>query len=147
MSSLAGAGWRACATPGPCRLSAPTPTHRTSIIVDVLIPVAVDTAYSYGVPRGRGCNPRFIPACRCTTSFATQGRVEREQRRSGNLKSMLPRFSTGRRSAHLRDFIEWAARWTLSPRGMCAWRIRAEQGRHGRHSEFGLIATGRRRRA
>ena len=51
----------------------------------------------------------------------TQGVVwETRSRPAGrsNLKSIAARLALPPLSAHARDFIDWAARWTLSPRGM-----------------------------
>ena len=88
------------------------------IVVDVLAPVAVDTAYSYRVPNGMRLAPGDfveIPLGKSETTGVVWG-VRNAP--GGNLKSVMARRDLPPLRKPLRDFIDWVAKWTLSPRGM-----------------------------
>ena len=62
----------------------------------------------------------------------------------GNLKSIADVLDRRPLAAPLRDFIDWAARWTLSPRGMLLrMTIRAAEAAAPPAPKFGLVATGK----
>ena len=89
----------------------------SSIIADVLVPVAVDTAYSYRVPAGLRLEPGQFVAMPLGTRIAT-GVVWATRAGGGdNLKSIVEVRDWPPLRKPLRDFIDWVARWTLSPRG------------------------------
>ncbi len=88
-------------------------------IVDVLVPVALDTAYSYRVP------PELDLAAGDFVVVPlgpreTLGVVWEARAVAGgdNLKRVSARLDWTPMRASLRDFVDWLARWTLSPRGM-----------------------------
>jgi primosomal protein N' (replication factor Y) len=88
-------------------------------IVDVLVPVALDTAYSYRVP------PELDLAAGDFVVVPlgpreTLGVVWEARAIAGgdNLKHVNARLDWTPMRASLRGFVDWLARWTLSPRGM-----------------------------
>ena len=84
----------------------------------MLAPVAVDTAYSYRAPAGLKLEPGAFVRMPLGAPRGDRRRLGRAPGGGGNLKP-IAEASTGRRSAQpMRDFIDWVARWTLSPRGM-----------------------------
>lgn len=88
-------------------------------IADVLVPVAVDTAYSYRMPAGLKLSAGDFVEVPLGAREATG--VVWSLRRApsgGNLKAIISRHERPPLAAPLRDFVDWLARWTLSPRGM-----------------------------
>lgn len=89
-------------------------------VVDVLLPVAIDSAYSYLVPGGMNITPGDFVEVPLGTRKA-QG-VVWETRPVGagrsNLKMVAARLALPPLSATTLTFVDWVARWTLSPRGM-----------------------------
>ena len=87
--------------------------------VDVLVPVAVDTAYSYRVPAGLALAPGdFVEVPlgnRETTGVVWQVRPAAG---AANLKAVIARRDLPPLGEPLRRFVDWIARWTLAPRGM-----------------------------
>ena len=113
-------------------------------VVDVLIPVAVDTAYSYRVPRGMKLEPGVFVRMPLGARFATGVVWSASGAGGGNLKSIADVLDRRPLAAPLRDFIDWAARWTLSPRGMLLrMTIRAAEAAGPPAPKFGLVATGK----
>ncbi|MGA7198399.1 DEAD/DEAH box helicase family protein, partial [Roseiarcus sp.] len=89
-----------------------------SVVADVLVPVAVDTAYSYRAPSGLALEPGACVSVPLGTRRAT-GVVWAVRAGGGdNLKSIAGLRDWPPLRQPLRDFIDWVARWTLSPRGM-----------------------------
>jgi primosomal protein N' (replication factor Y) len=91
------------------------------MIVDVLMPVAVDTAYSYRAPPGLAVRPGDVVVAplgpRETVGVVWSVREERSSERP-NLKSLIARAEMPALPLALIEFIDWAARWTLAPRGL-----------------------------
>ena len=87
-------------------------------IADVLVPVAVDIAYSYKIPDGMVLAlGDFVTVALGTRE--TTGVVWALRQGSGdNLKPVRARRDFIALPAALRLFVDWLARWTLSPRGM-----------------------------
>src|SRR6185437_10578697 len=91
-------------------------------VVDVLAPVAVDTAYSYRAPAGLepGAFVRMPLGARVATGVVW---ASREGEGGGNLKPVAEVLDWRPLGAPLRGFIDWAARWTLAPAACCfVWR-------------------------
>ena len=88
-------------------------------VVDIVAPVAVDTAYSYRVPAGLSLKAGDLVDVPLGTR-ETLGVVwaVRETQAGANLKVVLARRDAPGLRAPLMRFIDWVARWTLSPRGM-----------------------------
>lgn len=94
------------------------PKTRTA---DVVAAVAVDTAYSYRVPDGMDVQPGDLvtmPLGR-SESIGVVWRVD-ESHAGSNLKPLDGVVDAPPLPAKLRQFIEWMARYTLTPRGMVA---------------------------
>jgi primosomal protein N' (replication factor Y) (superfamily II helicase) len=116
----------------------------SSQVVDVLAPVAVDTAYSYRAPLGLKLEPgafvRMPLGARVTTGVVWGARAAG----GDNLKSIADVLDWPPLRAPLRDFIDWTARWTLAPRGMLLrMAIRAGEIAAPPAPKFGLVATGK----
>ena len=97
----------------------PAETGESPAVVDVVAPVAVDTAYSYRVPAGLSLKVGDLVDVPLGTR-ETLGVVwaVRQTAAGANLKPVTgKRDATALRPALMR-FVEWVARWTLSPRGM-----------------------------
>ena len=86
-------------------------------IVDILAPVAVDTAYSYRAPPELNLAPGDVVAMPLGTRTVLGVVWAARPGDGGNLKSVTARLPVPPVSAPLRDFVDWIARWTLSPRG------------------------------
>ncbi len=114
------------------------------VVVDVLAPVAVDTAYSYRAPAGLKLEPG---ACVRVPLGARQATGVVWAARPGggdNLKSVAGLCDGPPLRQPLRDFIDWAARWTLSPRGMVLrMAIRAHEIIEPPAPRFGVVTTGK----
>ena len=119
-------------------------TMPQSVVVDVLAPVAVDTAYSYRAPPGLKLEPGAFVRMPLGARFAT-GVVWVARAGGGdNLKPIAEALDWPPLRAPLRDFIDWAARWTLAPRGMLLrMAIRAGEVAEPPAPKFGFVATGK----
>jgi primosomal protein N' (replication factor Y) len=87
-------------------------------IVDVLMPVAVDKAYSYRAsPNFAAARGQFVEAplgTRMTTGVVwSVGAGD-----GANLKAIAHLRDIPPLPTKLMDFVEWVSRWTLAPRGM-----------------------------
>ncbi len=98
----------------------PVPADRPGAVVDVLIPVAVDQAYSYRVPEGLVLSPGDVVSVPLGTrqTHGVVWEVSHPASGGGNLKAVLGPRSLPPVRQPLRDLIDWVARWTLMPRGM-----------------------------
>ena len=87
--------------------------------VDVLIPVAIDTAYSYRVPPELDLAAGdfvVVPlGTRETIGVVWDARVSAG---SDNLKPVRAKLDWTPLREPLRGFVDWLAQWTLAPRGM-----------------------------
>jgi primosomal protein N' (replication factor Y) len=113
-------------------------------VVDVLVPVAVDTVYTYRAPAVAALEPGAFVGVPLGARHAT-GVVWASRQASGdNLKSVAAIRDWPPLRQPLRDFIDWVARWTLSPRGMVLrMAIRAHEVIEPPAQKFGLVATGK----
>ena len=114
-------------------------------VAHVLAPVAVDTAYSYRVPAGLRLRPgQFVEiplGQRHTTGVVW---AVDEGPGGGNLKSIAKLRDWTPLRRPLLDFIDWVARWTLSPRGMVLrMAIRAPEVAGAPAPRLGLRKTGK----
>jgi len=87
------------------------------LIVDVLAPVAVDVAYSYRAPPELNLQPGDVVAMPLGARTAVGVVWAAREGDGDNLKSVIDRLPWPRVEAPLREFVEWIARWTLSPKG------------------------------
>ncbi|MFT0892800.1 primosomal protein N' [Pseudochelatococcus sp. G4_1912] len=97
-------------------LANPIPAFQS--VVDVLVPVALDRAYSYAVPEGMPLAPGdvvLVPLGKRETA----GVVWTMRAGSGgNLKPVLGRIDVPPFNEKLRSFLDWIAWYTLAPRGL-----------------------------
>ncbi|MGA7385964.1 MAG: primosomal protein N', partial [Methylocella sp.] len=98
----------------------PTLADDGAAIAEVLLPVAIDRPYSYLVPRGTAVAPGdFVEVplgTRVSNGVVWDTRPGTHER--ANLKTVAARLDIPPLPANLRKFIDWVARWTVSPRGM-----------------------------
>jgi len=114
------------------------------VAVDVLAPVAVDTAYSYRAPEGlkleAGVAVRVPLGARLATGVVWAVRPSG----GDNLKSVAATLDWPPLKPALREFIDWTARWTLAPRGMILrMAIRAGELARPPAPKPGVIASGK----
>ena len=88
------------------------------LVVDVLAPVAVDTAYSYRAPKGLKLAPGDFVEIPLGNRETTGVVWSVRNAPGGNLKSVMGKRDLPALRKPLRDFVDWVAKWTLSPRGM-----------------------------
>jgi primosomal protein N' (replication factor Y) len=114
------------------------------VVVDVLAPVAVDTAYSYRAPASWKLEPGAFVQAPLGARVAT-GVVWTVRPGGGdNLKPVAAALDWPPLRAPLREFVDWVARWALSPRGMVLrMAIRAGEVAAPPAPKFGLVATGK----
>jgi primosomal protein N' (replication factor Y) len=89
-------------------------------IVEVLLPVAVDIAYSYRAPPGLRLAPGDcveVPLAN-RKAFGVVWRLDPPGPAPADLKTVISRYDRPPLSDNLRKLVEWVARWTLAPRGM-----------------------------
>jgi primosomal protein N' (replication factor Y) len=88
-------------------------------IADVLVPVAIDQTYSYRVPAELDlAEGDFVEVPLGTRQTVGAVWEITEGALGSNLKAVSARFDIPPLGARLRAFVDWVARWTLSPRGM-----------------------------
>jgi primosomal protein N' (replication factor Y) (superfamily II helicase) len=98
---------------------ATTKTRSGDLVAEVLVPVAVDQAYSYRVPRDLELAVGDVVDVPLGTRMTPGVVWDLRQSASGsNLKAIDSRYDFPPLPANLRQFIDWVARWTLSPHGM-----------------------------
>ncbi len=119
-------------------------TAGSTVVVDVLVPVAIDTAYSYRAPAALKLEPGACVGVPLGARHAT-GVVWASREGGGdNLKSVAAVRDWPPLRQPLRDFIDWVARWTLAPRGMVLrMAIRAHEILEPPAPKFGVAATGK----
>lgn len=89
-------------------------------IVEVLPPVAINAPYSYYAPSGFRLEPGdsvIIPLGK-REAYGVVWRVNIDSNNSRELKTIKCRLNRPRLPQKLRDFIDWLARYTLTPLGM-----------------------------
>ena len=89
-------------------------------VVEVLPPVAVDSPYSYFAPPALDLAPGDsvrIPLGK-RDAYGVVWATDVAPAIAGNLKTVLQKLDRPPLSQKLRDFIDWLARYTLTPRGM-----------------------------
>jgi primosomal protein N' (replication factor Y) (superfamily II helicase) len=102
-------------------------------VVDVLVPVALDQAYSYVVPSGMDVAPGDVVAVPLGTREAL-GVVWAENenpnpRLDNRLKDISDKLDVPPLKGELRKFVDWVSNYTLSARGMVV-RMALRMGEH-----------------
>src|SRR5229473_5075511 len=90
-------------------------------IVDVLVPVALDRAYSYRVPAGLALAPGDlvrVPLGPREATGAVWGEGVARPGLDNRLKDVAEKLEVPALKPELRNFIDWVADYTLSSRGM-----------------------------
>ena len=88
--------------------------------VPVLLPLALDDAFSYRVPDGLTLPAGTVVAVPLGTRevIGVVWDEETSPAPAGTLKTILHPVDAPALSIHLRQFIDWVARYTLAPKGM-----------------------------
>ncbi|MCA0422973.1 MAG: primosomal protein N' [Proteobacteria bacterium] len=112
-------------------------------VAEVLVPVAVPTAYSYRIPSGMAVQPGDTVQVPLGTR-STIGVVWAVSNRGGdNLKPVEGRHDVPSMRPEMRRFIEWIAQWTLSAPGMVAkMALRDPDAVGPEKPKLGVHATG-----
>jgi primosomal protein N' (replication factor Y) (superfamily II helicase) len=102
-------------------------------VVDVVVPVALDQAYSYRVPEGLELVPGDLVTVpmgtRAATAVVWAENPKPNLRLSNRMKDVDDKLDVPPLKPELRNFIDWVSRYTLSPRGMIL-RMALRMGEH-----------------
>ena len=102
-------------------------------VVDVLVPVALDQAYSYVVPDGVELAPGDIVSvplgAREATAVVWAENPTPNPRLDNRLKDIEDKLDVPPLKPELRKFVDWVSNYTLSPRGMVL-RMCLRMGEH-----------------
>ena len=102
-------------------------------VVDVLVPVALDQAYSYRVPDGLELAPGDLVTVpigpRTATAVVWVENPRPNPRLDNRMKDVEDKLDVPPLKPELRNFIDWVSRYTLSPRGMVL-RMALRMGEH-----------------
>jgi primosomal protein N' (replication factor Y) len=112
--------------------------------VDVVVPVALDRAYSYAAPAELGLAPGDVVRVPLGTreSLGVVWSVAAGSH-GGNLKAVAARLDTPPLPVGLRRFVDWVAAYTLAPRGMVArMAMRDPEREAGERPRVGVRLTG-----
>lgn len=98
--------------------------ERTTSAVSVLVPVALDKAYSYKVPAGLALAPGDLVTVPLGTRSVTGVVWEPPQNEptlhGDNLKAVTARHDWPALPVALRRFVDWVSAYTMAPKGMVA---------------------------
>ena len=101
-------------------MSAAQDEEERARVVEILAPVAVDSTYSYLAPAAMRLSPGdsvTAPLGR-REAYGVVWSIDGDSGPGGNLKTVSARLDRPPLSQKLRGFIDWLARYTLTPRGM-----------------------------
>src|SRR5437879_11845525 len=91
-------------------------------VVDVLVPVALNQAYSYRVPRGMALKPGDVVAVplgpREVVAVVWAENANPDPRLHNRLKDIGEKLDVPALTGELRSLVDWVANYTLSARGM-----------------------------
>ncbi len=115
-------------------------------VADILIPLALDTAYSYAVPHGltlAAGDVVQVPLGPRETIGVVWGVEERAS--GGNLRPVTGRVEAPPLSEPLRKLVDWLARYTLAPKGSAlAMALRLpDEAAQRETSRIGVRVSGR----
>ena len=101
-------------------MPSPDDDDAPALVAEVLLPVALDKAYSYLVPAGMALGEGdvvLVPLAKRQTAgvvWALRG----VDGAGSNLRSVIGRIDVPSFRKSLRDFLDWIAWYTLAPRGL-----------------------------
>jgi primosomal protein N' (replication factor Y) len=102
-------------------------------VVDVLVPVALDQAYSYRVPDGLALAPGDVVSVplgnRTATAVVWAENPDPNPRLHNRMKDVEEKLDVPPLKPELRDFVDWMSGYTLAPRGMVL-RMALRMGEH-----------------
>jgi len=102
-------------------------------VVDVLVPVALNQAYSYRVPRGMELKPGDVVCVplgpREVVAVVWADNANPDPRLHNRLKDVGEKLDVPPLKPELRSLVDWVANYTLSPRGMVL-RMTLRMGEH-----------------
>src|ERR1700704_118093 len=102
-------------------------------VVDILVPVALDQAYSYRVPDGMELAPGDLVSVplgpRQATGVVWAENLHPNPRLDNRMKDVEEKLDIPPLKEELRKFVDWVANYTLSPRGMVL-RMCLRMGEH-----------------
>jgi primosomal protein N' (replication factor Y) (superfamily II helicase) len=102
-------------------------------VVDVLVPVALDQAYSYRVPDGLALAPGDVVSVplgnRSATAVVWAENPNPNPRLHNRMKDVEEKLDVPPLKPELRDFVDWMSGYTLAPRGMVL-RMALRMGEH-----------------
>src|SRR5262245_20519779 len=102
-------------------------------VVDVLVQVALDQAYSYGVPEGLELAPGDLVTvplgARMATAVTWAENPKPNPRLDNRMKDVEAKLDVPPLKPELRKFIDWISAYTLSPRGTVL-RMALRMGEH-----------------
>jgi primosomal protein N' (replication factor Y) (superfamily II helicase) len=118
-------------------------------VVDVLVPVALDKAYSYRAPAHLALAPGDLVTVplgtRETTGIVWDRDPDAPAGGGGNLKPVIARHDWPPLSAKLRKLVDWIAAYTLAPKGMVArMAMRDPTAASAEKPRYGVRLTGNR---
>ena len=102
-------------------------------VVDVLVPVALNQAYSYRVPRGMELKPGDVVCVplgpREVIAVVWAENANPDPRLHNRLKDVGEKLDVPPLKEELRSLVDWVANYTLSARGMVL-RMTLRMGEH-----------------
>ena len=120
-----------------------TSSASSTRVVDVLVPVALNQAYSYRVPRGMELKPGDVVCVplgpREVVAVVWAENANPDPRLHNRLKDVGEKLDVPPLKAELRSLVDWVANYTLSARGMVLRMTPAD----GRESRARTDAAGR----
>src|SRR6201991_3124081 len=100
----------------------PLPASSAARVVDVLVPVALNQAYSYRVPRGMELKPGDVVCVplgpREVIAVGWAENANPDPRLHNRLKDVGEKLDIPPLRDELRKLVDWVANYTLSARGM-----------------------------
>ena len=110
-----------------------TSSASSTRVVDVLVPVALNQAYSYRVPRGMELKPGDVVCVplgpREVVAVVWAENANPDPRLHNRLKDVGEKLDVPPLKAELRALVDWVANYTLSARGMVL-RMSLRMGEH-----------------
>jgi primosomal protein N' (replication factor Y) len=111
----------------------PSPAASAARVVDVLVPVALNQAYSYRLPRGVDLQPGDVVAVplgpREVIGVVWAENANPDPRLHNRLKEVGEKLDVPPLRQELRSLVDWVANYTLSSRGMVL-RMTLRMGEH-----------------